>query len=126
MREVNEELFDSEPPPSPPQQALVQKAEDEATRILGDTDVMEPERIKMLLTKRVTDRANVEEWVYRFKRDSTAFLIEFSIIILKLERGLLVDNTENIQDLLYAIGALKQFEQNNPVQDSTDAKALHL
>ena len=118
------ELFDAEPPPSPPRQDLLEEAVAEAKSILDDTGVMQPERMTLLKKGVVADKAGVEDWIYRLKRDSTAFQIKFSTVVMKHERGGFEDDTGSIRSLMSAIGALKQFERNNPRQDSSSAKAI--
>ena len=51
-------------------------------------------------------------------------MIKFATVVMKHECGGFDDDTGNIPSLLSVIGALKQFERNNPVQDSSAAKAI--
>jgi hypothetical protein len=106
-------LFDKQPPLSPPQRRLVEKASADATKLIQETNAEESDWKNYLQTTRGLT-AEMEPWALAMKRKLVAYFIKHASVIHKLERGSFEDTEGNITDVVDANRYMEEFERNNP------------
>lgn len=119
------DLFDPEPPPSPPAPGAVREAVQRAEDIIADATAAKADWLEYLNTERGTVTV-INGWVLKLRRDLIGYQIRFSRFLNKYELCVFEDESEWIPRLLDAVRAMEGFENGNPILDTGSALTTYV
>ena len=107
------DLFDKQPPLSPPQKRVVEEAGKDAIQLIEETNEDKSDWNNYLQTT-IGLEVEMEPWTLRMKRKLVAYVIKYASVIHKIERGYVDDKDGRVTQVVDANRYMETFERNNP------------